>query len=161
MTRTMNDLLYAVTLSMIIACLSSCQACSCSKTDPQEAFCHAQFVIRAKVLSHGLVTENNKTRVYNLRIQKVYKGEENLNQTDDIRPYGSHQRSLFAKAYTPVSGARCGVKLDNNTLYLLSGTIRRRKLQLSLCKWFLSWSTITSRQRKGIRGSYAKNCGDM
>lgn len=120
-----------------------------------------QKVIRAKVLSHGLVTENNKTRVYNLRIQKVYKGEENLNQTDDIRPYGSHQRSLFAKAYTPVSGARCGVKLDNNTLYLLSGTIRRRKLQLSRCKWFLSWSTITSRQRKGIRGSYAKNCGDM
>ena len=118
-------------------------------------------MIRAKVLSHGFVTERNETRVYNLRIQKVYKGEENLNQTDGIRPYGSHQRSLFAKAYTPASGARCRMELVNNTLYLLSGTVRSRKLQLRMCHWFQSWSTVTSRQRKGIRGSYAKNCEDM
>jgi len=114
-------------------------------------------VMRAKVLSQEVIAQNF-TRVYNLRILKIFKGALSLNQTEGIRPYGSRQRSLFAKAYTASIDSLCGVELSNDTVYLLTGRIWRRKIQLGLCNWFQTWSTITPRQRVGIKRYYGQNC---
>ena len=115
------------------------------------------LVIRAKVLSQEVFPENF-TRVFNLRILKTFKGGVRLNQTEGIRPYGSRQRSLFAKAYTASYDSLCGIELANDTVYLLSGSIWGRKLQVSLCGWNPKWDDVTARQRIGVRRFYGANC---
>ena len=114
-------------------------------------------MIRAKVLSQELIKENF-TRVFNIRILKTFKGGVRLNQTEGIRVYGSNHGSLFARAYTASYDSVCGVTLANDTVYLLSGHIWRRKIQLSLCGWNQLWSEISPRQRVGIRHFYGENC---
>ncbi|XP_068703701.1 metalloproteinase inhibitor 3-like [Montipora foliosa] len=138
--------------------LTTCQACSCAKSHPQEMYCRAQFVIRAKILSQEFLTEDNKTLAFNLRVQKIFKGETQLNQTDAIQRHGSKKRSLIARAYTASDGARCGVTLFSNTVYLLSGRVWKRKIRLNMCDWIQPWSDVTSRQRMGIRRFYGSNC---
>ena len=116
-------------------------------------------MIRAKVLSQEVVPgEYYDKRVYNLRILKTYKGAVGLNQTKDIRPHGSKQRSLFTKAYTSVGEKKCGIKLANDTVYLLTGTISGQKLRIGKCKWVQRWADVTPRQRMGIRRFYGDNC---
>ena len=75
-------------------------------------------MIRAKVLSQEVVPgEYYDKRVYNLRILKTYKGAVGLNQTKDIRPHGSKQRSLFTKAYTSVDEKECGIIVNRGNGY--------------------------------------------
>lgn len=116
-------------------------------------------MIRAKVLSQEVVPgEYYDKRVYNLRILKTYKGAVGLNQTKDIRPHGSKQRTLFTKAYTSVGEKECGIKLANDTVYLLTGTISGQKLRIGKCKWVQRWADVAPRQRMGIRRFYGDNC---
>ncbi|XP_068701449.1 metalloproteinase inhibitor 3-like [Montipora foliosa] len=149
---------YSIVISVLVGSLTTCQACSCAKSHPQEMYCRAQFVIRAKILSQEFLTEDNKTLAFNLRVQKIFKGETQLNQTDAIQRHGSKKRSLIARAYTASDGARCGVTLFSNTVYLLSGRVWKRKIRLNMCDWIQPWSDVTSRQRMGIRRFYGSNC---
>lgn len=114
-------------------------------------------MVRAKVLSQEIQEE---TRVISLRILKTYKGASEVNQTEGIQVYGSRQRSLLAKAYTPKDSGLCAVDwLTNDTVYLISGKIFNAKLRLHLCSsWVVEWSRVTQRQRAGIRRFYGPNC---
>ena len=102
------------------------------------------LVIRAKVLFQEEYLDNF-TRIFDLRILKTYKGEHRLHEMDSVNVYGSRQRSLFAKAYTFTLDSLCGVKLNNNKVYLISGQVRKRKLELNQCHWNQEWPQITVR----------------
>ena len=115
------------------------------------------LVIRAKVLFQEEYLDNF-TRIFDLRILKTYKGEHRLHEMDSVNVYGSRQRSLFAKAYTFTLDSLCGVKLNNNKVYLISGQVRKRKLELNQCHWNQEWPQITVRQRLGVRRFYRGNC---
>ncbi|KAL9973211.1 hypothetical protein ACROYT_G019632 [Oculina patagonica] len=145
-------------VAFLLAVAASSEACSCMPFHPQEGFCAADFVVRAKVLSQEIQGES---LVISLRILKTYKGASELNQTEGIQVYGSRQRSLFAKAYTPKESGICAVDwLTNDTVYLISGKIINAKLRLHLCSsWVEEWSQVTQRQRVGVRRFYAPNCG--
>lgn len=115
------------------------------------------LVVRAKVLSQQ---ENNKnfTRIFDLRILKIFKGGWRLNQTGSVQVYGSRQRSLLVKAYTTTFDSLCGVTLETDKVYLITGRIWKGKLQLNLCNWNQEWSEITLRQRIGVKRFYGENC---
>ena len=115
-------------------------------------------VVRAKVLAQKLTNETDHLQ-YNLRILKTYKGAAELNQTEGIKVHGSRGRSLYANAHTASDDTLCGVPwLQNGTVYLLAGHIHRNTLWLSLCSWNQVWSSVTDRQRAGIRRFYGENC---
>ena len=101
---------------------------------------------------------DNFTRIFDLRILKTYKGEHRLHEMESVNVYGSRQRSLSAKAYTFTLDSLCGVKLNNNKVYLISGQVRKRKLELNQCHWNQEWPQITVRQRLGVRRFYRGNC---
>lgn len=143
-------------VAFLLAVVSASEACSCMPSHPQESFCRADFVVRAKVLSQEIQEES---LVIGLRILKTFKGASELNQTEGIQVYGSRQRSLFAKAYTHKDGAACGVDwLENGKVYFITGKIFNSKLKLHLCRWIAKWSQVTQRQRAGARRFYGPNC---
>lgn len=147
-------LVFALLFGVFVA---SNDACSCLERHPQEVFCSAHFAIRAKVLSQE---ENfsNFTRIFNLRILKIFKGAWKLNQTGSVQVYGSRQRSLLVKAYTTTLQTLCGVRLANDKVYLLTGRIWKGNLQLNLCNWNQEWSEISHRQRIGVKRFYGESC---
>ena len=132
-------------------------------------------VIRAKVLSESTEeprqTESPQTallenipaefiqeQVYTLRILKIYKGALEINNTEDVEVHGSRGRTLRAKLYTPARASSCHVPLRNGTVYLLTGQILNGRLRTGGCKWRTEWSSITRKQRAGIRRFYGENC---
>lgn len=70
-------LVFAILLGVVV---TSNDACSCLERHPQEVFCSAHFAIRAKVLSQE-DNLSNFTRIFDLRILKIFKGTWKLNQT--------------------------------------------------------------------------------
>ena len=114
-------------------------------------------VVRAKVLSQEIEEES---RAIGLRILKTYKGAYELNQTEGIQVHGSRQRTLFAKAYTPLSAGACAVDwLTNDRVYLMTGKISNAKLRLHFCRsWVSEWAKVTQHQRVGVRRFYDANC---
>ena len=97
-------------------------------------------------------------QVYTLRILKIYKGGLEINNTEGVQVYGSRKRTLLVKLYTPARASSCNVPLRNNTVYLLTGQILNKRLRTGGCKWRTEWSSITRKQRAGIRRFYGENC---
>ncbi|XP_078369478.1 metalloproteinase inhibitor 3-like isoform X2 [Oculina patagonica] len=148
-------------VAVLLCVITMNEACSCKTGHPQERFCFADFVIRAKVLSQE---EKNDSRVFNLEILQTFKGASRVNQTEGIHQVnGSGQGSLFAKAFSEKDEGACGVFLTSGTLYLLGGYIglkifRKNKLELDLCSLHEEWSRVTPSQRKGVSRIYGQNC---
>lgn len=117
----------------------------------------ACLAVRAKVISQE-ESPNNFTRIFDLRILKIFKGAWKLNQTGNVHVYGSRQRSLLVKAHTTTFQSLCGVTLTNDKVYLITGRIWKGNLQLNLCNWNQEWSQITLRQRIGVKRFYGENC---
>lgn len=115
------------------------------------------LAVRAKVLSQQ-ENDKNFTRIFDLRILKTFKGAWRLNQTGSVQVYGSRHRSLLARAYTTTFHSLCGVSLENDKVYLITGRIWKGKLQLNLCNWNQEWSEISLRQRIGVKRFYGENC---
>ncbi|KAL9973210.1 hypothetical protein ACROYT_G019631 [Oculina patagonica] len=146
-------------VAVLLCVITMNEACSCKTGHPQERFCFADFVIRAKVLSQKAIWFSISGRVFNLEISQIFKGASRVNQTEGIHVNGSGQGSLFAKAYTYDSA--CGVWLQNGTAYLLSGFIHNVKplrLMLNLCTLHEEWSQVTPSQRDGLSRVYGQNC---
>lgn len=151
----MSFVIYA---ALFLGFAASSQACSCTPQHPQEAFCNARFVIRAKVLSQEVV---GYEKVIGLRILKTFKGATVLNKTDGVGFHGSNQGSPFAKVYTARDGAGCGLDwIQNNKRYVIFGRLRKGKLWVSFCDFVQEWSQVLNRHalRVGIRRFFGQNC---
>ncbi|XP_013408084.1 metalloproteinase inhibitor 3 [Lingula anatina] len=138
------------------------EACSCMPLHPQMHFCQADFVMRAKVKGSeilyrkSIIMENGKNvtwrrayqKVYHIRINRIFK------QNDKFKNATLHKN----KIYTNPSDAMCGVHLENNTKYLLTGYMHDGRAHISVCGWVGEWTRIPQKQRKGVSHLYKKNC---
>nr|XP_024644638.1 metalloproteinase inhibitor 2 [Macaca nemestrina] len=104
----------ALGLLLLATLLRPADACSCSPVHPQQAFCNADVVIRAKAVSEKEVDSGNdiygnpiKRIQYEIKQIKMFKGPEK-----DIE-----------FIYTAPSSAVCGVSLDvgGKKEYLIAG----------------------------------------
>uniref|UniRef100_A0A668AAL4 Metalloproteinase inhibitor 4 n=1 Tax=Myripristis murdjan TaxID=586833 RepID=A0A668AAL4_9TELE len=129
------------------------EGCSCNPAHPQQLFCSAEIVIRAKISGEKIVSPSNSSSPYMKMIQyeikmiKMFKGFE---KAKDIQ-----------YVYTPVFSSLCGVKLDSNNKagYLLSGTVCTDKLLCeSLYLNIEPWDNLSMSQKKNLNYRYQMGC---
>lgn len=122
------------------------EACTCSPTHPQEAFCNSDIVIRARVVGKKLVKEGPYgTLIYTIKQMKMYRGFTKMPHVQYI--------------HTEASESLCGVKLEvNKYQYLLTGRIFDGKVYIGLCNFVERWDQLTISQRKGLNYRYHLGC---
>ncbi|XP_005989147.1 metalloproteinase inhibitor 2a [Latimeria chalumnae] len=128
------------------------EACSCSPTHPQQAFCNADVVIRAKAVSGRDVNSGNdvygnpiKRIQYEIKQIKMFKGPDK-----DIE-----------FIFTPPSSAVCGVSLDTSGKkdYLIAGKVEGDgKMHVTLCDFIISWDSLSATQKKSLTQRYQMGC---
>lgn len=127
------------------------EACSCSPAHPQQAFCSADVVIRAKVVGEQEVdTGNNvygnpiKRIKYDIKQVKMFKGP-----SQDIDAI-----------YTASSSTVCGVTLETNgNEYLITGRLEADgKMHVTLCQFIEPWDALSPTQRKSLTQRYEMGC---
>ncbi|VFV37510.1 metalloproteinase inhibitor 2 [Lynx pardinus] len=132
--------------------LRRADACSCSPVHPQQAFCNADVVIRAKAVSVKEVDSGNdiygnpiKRIQYEIKQIKMFKGPDK-----DIE-----------FIYTAPSSAVCGVSLDigGKKEYLIAGKAEGNgKLHITLCDFIVPWDTLSTTQKKSLNHRYQMGC---
>ncbi|XP_064632874.1 metalloproteinase inhibitor 3-like [Lineus longissimus] len=137
------------------------ESCSCQQSHPQDQYCKADFVIKARVkgnekLYTKYLGKNYETgekisyrrpyqQRYTVKIMKIYKGEDVLKNV-------SKQHLI-----TALNGAMCGVSLQQGTKYVIMGSIEKGKMHTDLCQFNQRWSSLNGRERKSLN-SYGKQC---
>ncbi|KAF3856136.1 hypothetical protein F7725_016859 [Dissostichus mawsoni] len=134
------------------------EGCSCHPAHPQQLFCSAEIVIRAKISGEKIVSPSNSSSPYMKMIQyeiKMIKMFKGFNKAKDIQ-----------YVYTPVFSSLCGVKLDSNNKagYLLSGTVRTGsmwsdgRISIGQCDIVESWDNLSVSQKKNLNYRYQMGC---
>lgn len=127
-------------------------ACSCSPIHPQQAFCNADVVIRAKAVSAKEVDSGNdiygnpiKRIQYEVKQIKMFKGPD-----QDIE-----------FIYTAPSTAVCGQPLDTGGKkeYLIAGKSEGDgKMHITLCDLVATWDSLSPTQKKSLNQRYQMGC---
>ncbi|KAG7468715.1 metalloproteinase inhibitor 2-like [Solea senegalensis] len=123
------------------------ETCRCIWRHPQEQFCSADMVMKAKVLG-GLkvgITSHGNFSIKGYHIKQLKSFKRNCIEINTI--------------YTNPSSASCGITLKYNTEYLLSGSLRDGKMHVSSCDFVRQWDTLTDSQREGVVSNYEQGCG--
>ncbi|NP_776898.2 metalloproteinase inhibitor 3 precursor [Bos taurus] len=122
------------------------EACTCSPSHPQDAFCNSDIVIRAKVVGKKLLKEGPfGTMVYTIKQMKMYRGFTKMPHVQYI--------------HTEASESLCGLKLEvNKYQYLLTGRVYDGKMYTGLCNFVERWDQLTLSQRKGLNYRYHLGC---
>lgn len=121
-------------------------SCSCLPSHPQTQFCNSDFVLMVKV-KEGKLNVTEQMVGYHVVIKKVFK------MTD--------KASLALKSkvvWSAQDDATCGVKLQDNMKYLITGRTHNNKASISLCSYHQQWNLLTPKQRKGFRLLYKQGC---
>ncbi|XP_077313007.1 metalloproteinase inhibitor 2 [Lithobates pipiens] len=127
-------------------------ACSCSPVHPQQAFCNADIVIRAKAIVGKEIDSGNdvygnpiKRIQYEIKQIKMFKGP-----AEDIQ-----------YIYTAASSAVCGVTLETGGKkeYLIAGKAEGTgKMHITLCDFVWPWESLTQTQKKSLNQRYEMGC---
>ncbi|XP_033745747.1 metalloproteinase inhibitor 2-like [Pecten maximus] len=126
-----------------------CPLCP-DKVHPQEAFCKADFVIKATVeglTNYGddpLTPEFDPQDEYTVIVEEIFKG----NVTK-----GCYEIVWAFRDTLP-----CGVGLTIDQTFLLSGTEESGDLILDPCGLHTNWNDVTSHMKIGVNKRYKKNC---
>ncbi|XP_038668596.1 metalloproteinase inhibitor 3-like [Scyliorhinus canicula] len=123
--------------------------CTCLPVHPQIAFCNSDIVIRVLVTSKTLVSSNDMehdTVQYAVTQEKMYKGFE--------------KKKMVEYVYTASSSAACGVELETNVQYLITGQLGiQGKVHIGLCNWIVPWDDLTSMQKRNVKwNKYETGC---
>lgn len=147
-----RSLRLALGLLLLATLLRPADACSCSPVHPQQAFCNADVVIRAKAVSEKEVDSGNdiygnpiKRIQYEIKQIKMFKGPDK-----DIE-----------FIYTAPSSAVCGVSLDvgGKKEYLIAGKAEGDgKMHVTLCDFIVPWDTLSTTQKKSLNHRYQMGC---
>ncbi|XP_037112788.1 metalloproteinase inhibitor 2-like [Syngnathus acus] len=131
--------------SFVLLCLwllqEGAHACTCGAAHPQQALCHADVVIKAKVV--GVMDDGDifTPIKYNIKQTKMFKGP---NKNFDV-------------IYTP---SLCGVTLSKGIDYLISGRVKsNHTLHVNLCNFLEPWDKLTAAQRSNLVHRYEMGCG--
>ncbi|XP_010895946.1 metalloproteinase inhibitor 2a [Esox lucius] len=149
---SIKGVLYTLTVLILWRADQLVDACSCAPVHPQQAFCNADIVIRAKVVGEKEVDTGNdiygnpiKRIQYDVKQIKMFKGPDQDIQT------------IFT---APVS-AVCGVTLDTSGKkeYLISGKAEADgKMHVTLCDYITPWESMSSTQKKSLTQRYQMGC---
>uniref|UniRef100_A0A8C1R6L6 Metalloproteinase inhibitor 2 n=2 Tax=Cyprinus carpio TaxID=7962 RepID=A0A8C1R6L6_CYPCA len=143
-----------VPLLLLVLCGAAefAEACSCTPEHPQQAYCNADVVIRAKVVGQEEVVTGNDTYGnpikmirYDVKQIKMFKG-----------PDGDIDAIL-----TGPSSALCGVSLDSSGKkeYLITGNKDSNgTLRINLCNYIESWESLSLTQKKSFGPRYQMGC---
>jgi metalloproteinase inhibitor 3 len=131
-------------VAVMLAFLQYSNACSCMPSHLQTQYCNADFVILAMVKRERTL---NETRVYKVRVRKEYK----LSDTAQVA-------LKYGRLLTPVQDSMCGVVLQLNQMYAISGRVNSLKAHVYTCDMVVPWKDLTRRQRKGLKAIYKNGC---
>ncbi|MEQ2232175.1 hypothetical protein ILYODFUR_008525 [Ilyodon furcidens] len=129
------------------------EGCSCHPAHPQQLFCSAEIVIRAKISGEKIVSPSNSSSPYMKMIQyeiKMIKMFKGFDRAKDIQ-----------YVYTPVFSSLCGVKLDSNNKagYLLSGSMwSDGRISIGQCDLVELWDNLSLSQKKNLNYRYQMGC---
>ncbi|XP_055504204.1 metalloproteinase inhibitor 3-like [Leucoraja erinacea] len=149
MSSLMSGSLFSVLLVLILRLQEFVDGCTCLPAHPQVTFCNSDIVIRALVTRKRLVSFNDLEPYmikYAVKQEKMYKGFE--------------KRKLVEYVYTASSSAACGIDLETNIQYLITGQIGiRGTIHIGLCNWIVPWDDLTSLQKWNLKwNKYETGC---
>ncbi|KAM4715687.1 metalloproteinase inhibitor 2a [Anableps anableps] len=128
------------------------EACSCAPVHPQQAFCNADVVIRAKVVGEREVDSGND--VYGNPIKRIQY------DVKQIKMFKGPNQDIEAVFTAPVS-AVCGVTLDaaGKKEYLISGKAEAGgRMYVTLCDYIMLWDSLSATQKKSLSQRYQMGC---
>lgn len=127
------------------------EACSCSPVHPQQAFCNADVVIRAKAVARKEVAAGND--VYGNPIKKI---QYDIKQ---IKMFKGPSQTVDA-IYTAPTSAMCGVTLEEGSgkEYLITGKMEPDGVHVTLCDLVEPWSELTHTQTLSLNQRYQSGC---
>ncbi|NXL59508.1 TIMP2 inhibitor, partial [Chordeiles acutipennis] len=151
-------------------------ACSCSPIHPQQAFCNADVVIRAKAVSAKEVDSGND--IYGNPIKRIQYEIKQIKVTGTSGqgtgqpPRCSLTPALFLQMfkgpdqdiefiYTAPSTAVCGRLLDTGGKkeYLIAGKSEGNgKMHITLCDLVSTWDSLSPTQKKSLNQRYQMGC---
>lgn len=165
-------MLSTVLLLVALTSVHYTEACSCLKVHLQTLYCDSDFVMQVRLrgppeniyrkeakkdndgdsmFSETFIDRRIVAIKYNVKIKEIYKVNENT--------LGLDKNSTVTEIFTEANGGLCGVELNENTNYLLSGKYLNDALRIDLCNSiFKPWPFLTKMQKKGLRFSYKKSC---
>ncbi|KPP77197.1 TIMP metallopeptidase inhibitor 2 precursor-like [Scleropages formosus] len=152
MSTMVSGVLAAAVLLLLWRVDRMTEACSCSPVHPQQAFCNADIVIRAKVVGGREVDSGNdiygnpiKRTQYEIKQVKMFKGPDR-----DIE-----------SVFTAPSSSVCGVTLEYNGKkeYLIAGKAEGDgAMHVTLCDFIVPWDSLTATQKKSLTQRYEMGC---
>ncbi|XP_038632882.1 metalloproteinase inhibitor 2-like [Scyliorhinus canicula] len=152
MSATVSSLVATLFLLLALRVEQFAEACSCAPTHPQQAFCHSDVVIKAKVISSKEVNSGNDLygypshkMAYEIKQIKMFKGPEH-----DI-----------GHIFTAISSSLCGITLETSGKkeYLITGKLDSDgTMIITLCNFIMQWDLLTPTQRKSLNQRYQMGC---
>ncbi|XP_067860127.1 metalloproteinase inhibitor 2a [Heptranchias perlo] len=128
------------------------EACSCAPIHPQQAFCNADVVIRAKVVASKEVNSGND--IYGNPIHKIQY------EIKQIKMFKGPEHNI-EYIVTATSSAVCGVILETSGKkeYLIAGNLGvDGKMLITLCDFIVQWDMLTATQKKSLNQRYQMGC---
>lgn len=152
MTWTVSSCYITLVLLFLWRVEEIAEACSCSPAHPQQAFCNADVVIRAKVVAGEEVDSGND--IYGNPIKRI---KYDIKQ---IKMFKGPNRDIDA-IFTAPSSAVCGVTLETNGKkeYLFTGKLETDgTMHVTLCDFIESWEAMSATQKKSLTQRYEMGC---
>lgn len=138
---------YFLLIALSLAPVQRVLACSCMRSHPQSLYCKSDYVAVVRV--KNVEQKNDVQMAYHVKVNKVFKDRNSIN------PVNFPRREIL---WTMVSDSLCGVVLNVGETYVISGSIGKGRIHLSLCGLYMRWSEVPPRQRKGFRGFFHRGC---
>ncbi|XP_029015692.1 metalloproteinase inhibitor 2b [Betta splendens] len=151
MTWALNSCFLTLAVLLVWQMEELAEACSCVPAHPQQAFCNADVVIRAKVVGKEDIKVDN-----NIYGSLVTHFKYNVKQ---IKMFKGPSQNIDA-IYTPSLSSVCGVTLKTNGQeYLITGRLNDDgKMHISLCNFIEHWEALTATQQKNLVQRYETGC---
>ncbi|XP_060064884.1 metalloproteinase inhibitor 2-like [Ylistrum balloti] len=162
---------FAETLVILVIVNSLETSCTCpacpTKVHPQDAYCNGDFVIKASITDMTMVgddpetPEDDPTTQYSISIDKVFKEPPvpTVEATCVVESLASNATAgCFFTLITLKEPQPCGVELNVDETYLISGFEEDGKLKIDECGLNIPWDEVTPHMKIGLNKRYEKNC---
>ncbi|KAJ8317744.1 hypothetical protein KUTeg_005648 [Tegillarca granosa] len=162
---------FAIFVMLIIGCVvQEIHGCSCAFNHPQNQFCNAEFVIRAKALSVrqlqtviekpvlnssiSLITDFDRT-IYAVKVIESFKVYVNVTK-NFVSLKGRFEEGEIVDLFTTSSSASCGIQLNtkDKLQYLLTGYRRDGKYRINNCLWNSLWKYLDKCKKQRLGSKY-------
>ncbi|XP_055754543.1 metalloproteinase inhibitor 2-like [Salvelinus fontinalis] len=139
MTRYVSSCFFTLFVLFLWRVEDIADACKCSPQHPQQAFCDADIVIRAKVVGKKALSNEIKYDVQQIKMFKC-------------------PNQVIHAIYTASSPAACGVTLEINKEYLFTGKLETGRMHVTLCGYNPPWEDVSAAQKNSLTHRYQSGC---